>query len=154
MIAVALVLHVLSAIIWIGGMFFAYVCLRPVAAALLEAPQRLQLWVGVFKRFFLIVWLAVLVLPVTGLYAASVMFGSIGRAPLYVHLMLGGGVAMILIFLHVYFAPYRRLRRALGAQDYPAGIQQLARIRRMVGINTVLGILVALVASSGRVLGF
>jgi uncharacterized membrane protein len=54
----------------------------------------------------------------------------------------------------VYFAPYRRLRRALGAQDYPAGIQQLARIRRMVGINTVLGILVALVASSGRVLGF
>ncbi|MGQ0659116.1 MAG: CopD family protein [Chromatiales bacterium] len=150
---IALILHVLAAVVWIGGMFFAYVCLRPVAASLLDAPQRLNLWIGVFRRFFLLVWLAVLILPASGFYLATRMFGGLGRAPLYVHVMLGVGTLMILLFLHVYFAPYRRLRRFVAAQDYQQGARQLAQIRRLVGINILLGIVVAAVASGGRILG-
>jgi len=60
-----LILHVLSVIIWVGGMFFAYMCLRPIAASQLEPPVRLQLWVGVFGKFFPFVWLAVILLPLT-----------------------------------------------------------------------------------------
>ncbi|HEY6898714.1 MAG TPA: hypothetical protein VI279_15765, partial [Rhodocyclaceae bacterium] len=54
-----LFLHVASVVVWVGGMFFAYMCLRPAAVELLEPPQRLRLWLGVFDRFFRWVWLAV-----------------------------------------------------------------------------------------------
>lgn len=47
----ALVLHSLAAAVWVGGMFFAYMALRPAAGAL-EPPQRLTLWRGTFDRFF------------------------------------------------------------------------------------------------------
>ena len=41
--SVTITLHLLSAVIWVGGMFFAYMVLRPAAATLLEPPQRLPL---------------------------------------------------------------------------------------------------------------
>ena len=33
-------LHLASVIVWVGGMFFAYVCLRPVAASQLAPTHR------------------------------------------------------------------------------------------------------------------
>ena len=57
--SLAITLHLLSAVIWVGGMFFAHQCLRPAAASLLDPPARLKLWVGVFKTFFLWVWAAI-----------------------------------------------------------------------------------------------
>ena len=56
---IALLLHALAAVVWVGGMFFAHMALRPVAASLLEPPQRLALWVGVFSRFFPWVFVAI-----------------------------------------------------------------------------------------------
>ena len=64
--SISLILHILSAVVWVGGMLFAHMFLRPVAAAHLEPPVRLPLWVGVFKRFFPFVWLSILFLPLTG----------------------------------------------------------------------------------------
>jgi uncharacterized membrane protein len=147
---VAIAIHVLAAIIWVGGMFFAYVCLRPVAASLLPPPQRLPLWVQTFERFFPFVWGAVVALPVTGVGLAVSMFGGMATWPIYVHAMFGLGLAMIAIFMHVYFAPFRRLRRAVAQGDFSTGGQELGQIRRLVGINLVLGLVVALIASAGR----
>ncbi len=45
-------LHVLAATVWVGGMFFAWMVLRPAAVAMLQAPERLRLWTDVFRRFF------------------------------------------------------------------------------------------------------
>jgi uncharacterized membrane protein len=148
-----LVLHVLSVVIWVGGMFFAYMCLRPVAASQLEPPVRLQLWVGVFGKFFPFVWLAVILLPLTGYMMISNIYSGMGNTPLYVHLMNGLGSLMIFIYLHVFFAPYQRLKRAVAAQDWPAGGKALAQIRVLVGINMTLGLLTALIASGGRYFG-
>ena len=64
--------------------------------------------------------------------------------------MLGLGSLMMLIFLHVFFAPYRRLTRAVAARDWPAGGKALSQIRILVGINTVLGLLTTLVGAGGR----
>ena len=153
-IAIALTLHLLSAVIWVGGMFFAYVCLRPVAGSLLEAPVRLALWVNVFKLFFVFVWVAVLILPSTGYYLAASMFGGFARWPHHLWLMAVLGIAMILIFLHVHFAPYRRLRHAVDARDFQSGGQQLAQIRKLVGINTLIGLAIVIVAGAGRIIGF
>jgi len=148
-----LVLHVLSVVIWVGGMFFAYMCLRPVAASQLEPPVRLQLWVGVFGKFFPFVWLAVILLPLTGYMMISNIYSGMGNTPLYVHLMNGLGSLMIFIYLHVFFAPYQRLKRAVAAQDWPTGGKALAQIRVLVGINMTLGLLTALIASGGRYFG-
>lgn len=145
-----LVLHVLSVAIWVGGMFFAYVCLRPIAASQLEPPVRLQLWAGVFGKFFPFVWVAVILLPLTGYMMISNLYDGMGNAPLYVHLMNGLGSLMIFIYLHVFFAPFQRLKRAVAAQDWPAGGMALAQIRILVGVNTALGLITIIIASGGR----
>lgn len=148
----ALALHVLAAVIWVGGMFFAYVCLRPVAANLLDPPLRLPLWVHVFGRFFPFVWLSVLTLPLSGYWMIFTLYGGMAGTPLYIHLMNGIGSVMILIYLHVFFAPYRRLKQAVTEQNWPAGGKSLSQIRVLIGINMTLGLVVVLIAAGGRFL--
>lgn len=150
---IMIALHLLAAVVWVGGMFFAYMALRPVAATLLEPPQRLPLWTQTFMRFFPWVWLAILFLTATGYTMVFAVFGGMGSVGLHVHLMQGLGWIMILMFMHMYFAPFQRMKRAVAAGDWLLGGQQLAQIRRTVGINLILGLLVVLVASSGRYLG-
>ena len=152
MMGIAVLAHVISVVIWVGGMFFAYLVLRPVAAVQLEPPLRLRLWAGVFDRFFPWVWASVVVILATGFWIIFAVYGGMGGVGPYVHAMLGLGIVMMLIFFHVYFAPYRRLKRAVAAEDWPAGGQQLAQIRRLVGINTVIGLLTVATASGGRYL--
>ena len=149
---IAIALHVLTAVIWVGGMFFAYMALRPVAASLFDPPQRLPLWVHVFGKFFPFVWLAVIILPITGYWMSYVLFGGFTQGPLYVNLMNGIGILMILIFLHLFFAPYRRLKQAVTDQNWPEGGKKLAQIRMLIGINLVLGLFVVAIASGGRYL--
>lgn len=132
-------LHVLSTVVWVGGMFFAYLCLRPVAASTLEPPQRLALWSGVFERFFPWVWLSVILLLVTG-HGIIQQMGGLAGLPLHIHVMLGIGYVMAAIFVYLYFVPYPRLRRAVAGQDWKAGGADLNRIRILVGTNLALGL--------------
>lgn len=151
--SIILALHLLSAVIWVGGMFFAYVALRPVAATQLEPPARLRLWVGVFSRFFPWVWIAIVLLLASGYWMLFKLFGGMGGAPLYIHIMNGLGIVMMLIYMHVFFAPFRRLRQAVAIEDWSAGGAKLAQIRMLVGINLTLGLIVIAVAGGGRYLG-
>ena len=150
--SVAIALHVLSAVIWVGGMFFAYTALRPVAASLLEPPARLTLWAQVFARFFPWVWAAVVLLLASGFWMVLTFYGGFSAVGLYVHLMLVVGLVMMSIFGYVFFGPYPRLRHSVATQDWPAGGRHLARIRQLVGINTLLGIAVIALGSGGRFL--
>lgn len=147
---IAIALHALAAVIWVGGMFFAYMALRPAAASLLEPAQRLPLWAATFARFFPWVWVAVIVLPVSGYWMAMHYFGGMGKVRMYINVMQGLGWVMILLYLHVYFAPYRRLARAVARQDWQDGGRQLGQIRRLIGVNLVLGLIVVAVAAGGR----
>ena len=54
------------------------------------------------------------------------------------------GVAMVAIFMHIWFELYKRLGRAVAASEWTAGDATLAQIRRSVSINLGLGILVLL----------
>ena len=138
--------HILGFTVWIGGMFFAYMALRPVAAAQLQPPQRLPLWAGVFARFFPWVWLAVFLILASGTW----MIAQLGRPPAYVWVMVGMGIVMMLIFAHIFSAPYGRLKRAVAAQDWPAGGAALGQIRTLIGINLVLGLLTVAAGTLGR----
>lgn len=147
---IAIPLHLLATVIWVGGMFFAYMALRPVAASLLQPPQRLPLWSQTFDRFFPWVWVAVISLPATGLWMVYSVFGGFGHVGLYVLLMTGIGSLMILLFLYVFFSPYRRMKQALAVNDLPEAGRRLAQIRVIIGLNLVLGLLVTIVAGAGR----
>ncbi|HHO59027.1 MAG TPA: hypothetical protein ENJ64_02205, partial [Thiotrichales bacterium] len=94
-------LHLVAVVIWVGGMFFAYNALRPAAAQVLEPPLRLALWIQVFHRFFLWVWLSIFTIVGSGYWMLFNYFGGFSGAPLYIHLMHGGGIIMIFIYLHV-----------------------------------------------------
>jgi uncharacterized membrane protein len=148
--SIALALHLLAAVIWVGGMFFAYMALRPVAASVLQAPERLQLWAGVFSKFFPWVWLAIISLLLTGYWMIFALYNGMAGAPSFVHMMNGLGIIMMLIFLHVFFAPYRRLKQAVAAQDWAMGAGKLAQIRLLVGINTIIGLTTIAIAGGGH----
>jgi uncharacterized membrane protein len=145
-----LLLHVLGIVVWVGGMFFAYMALRPVAASVLEPPQRLTLWAGVFGRFFPWVWASVVLILLTGLHMLMKLGGA--AAPHYVMAMLTLGVVMMLIFAHVFFAPYKKLKRAVSEQNWKAGGAALAQIRMLIGINLSIGLLTIAVVFVGRAL--
>jgi len=147
---VSLLLHVLGVVVWVGGMFFAYMALRPVAASVLEPPQRLMLWAGVFGKFFPWVWASVALILLTGLYMLMLFGGT--AAPHYAMAMLALGVLMMLIFAHVFFVPYTKLKRAVGEQNWKAGGAALAQVRMLIGINLGIGLVTIAVVFLGRAL--
>ena len=146
----AISLHLLSAVLWVGGMFFAHQVLRPVAVQQFEPPQRLRLWSQVFTRFFPWVWLSVVVLLVTGYWMVFKLFGGMANVGLHVHIMQGLGWVMVLLYMHLYFAPFRRLKEAVVTEQWPQAGKQLNQIRVIVGINLSLGLVVIAVAAGGR----
>lgn len=148
---VFLCLHLLSVTVWVGGMFFAYVALRPAAAKMLEAPERLNLWNATFARFFLWVWIAIALILVSG-FGMIGMSGGFKNSPLYVNLMMLIGFIMMGVFAHVYFAPYKRLARYVAAAEWKAAGEQLAQIRKMIALNLGLGLLTIVAATAGHLL--
>ena len=141
-------LHVLAALVWVGGMFFAWMVLRPAAVATLQAPERLKLWADVFRRFFVWVWVAVLVLPISGIGLWHLRFDGMEGAPRYVHIMAGLYLVMLALFLRIQLLQLPALRRAVEAQSWPEGGAVLGGIRRLVGINLLIGLLVVTLASA------
>ena len=141
-------LHVLCALIWVGGMFFAWMILRPAAVNTLQAPQRLSLWCDVLPRFFAWVWLAVLVLPITGFGMLHLRQQAIQTAPYYIQLMTGLYLVMLSLFLRAQLLQLPALRKAVASEDWPCGATALANIRRLVGFNLLIGLtLVSLAAA-------
>lgn len=131
-------LHVLAAIVWLGGIVFMLMALRPVAAQLLEPPQRLPLMAQVMRRFFASVWLSIVILLLTGL----VMLLTVGmkNAPVGWHLMLGVGLLMSALFGHLYFGPYRRLQQAVSAANWPEAGRRVGQIATLSLLNLALGV--------------
>ncbi len=144
--SIAISLHVLAAVVWVGGMFFAYMALRPVAAKILEPAIRLALWSRTLGKFFFWVWLAIIIIPVTGYWMIFSALGGFAGVDWYVHIMQALGIIMILIYLHLFFAPFKRLRKAVSEENYQEGGKNLAQIRKLVGLNLLIGLLTIITA--------
>jgi uncharacterized membrane protein len=132
-----LFIHLAAAIFWMGGMAFVVLALRPVLHEQLAPPQRLPLMTGVLKRFFAVVAVSIAVLLATG--AWMLMQTGMANAPPGWHAMLGLGLVMMLVFGHLFFSPYRKLKRAVAAADWPQGGRCAAQIAMLVKINLGLG---------------
>ena len=132
--------HLLSIIVWIGGMVFAHFFLRP-AVAQLEPQQRLRLMRDVLGRFFQ----TVLVVSVLAVASGVWMLGRVAKQvvqsggsfsmPWTWTVMAVLGVAMLLVFLYIRYGLYPRLTRAVASLDWPAGGAAMTQIRRWVAVN-------------------
>ena len=145
--ALALTLHQLGTIVWVGGMFFAHMALRPAAGELLDPPQRLTLMLRVFDRFFAWVWGAILLLWASGLWIFLGLYA--GKAGPHVHLMMGLAALMTLLFLFIWFVPYRRMKAAVAAKDWPGAAVRLSSIRGIIFVNLLLGLVTAVLGVAG-----
>lgn len=132
-----LFLHLAAAVFWMGGMAFTVLALRGPAAALLQPPERLRLMVAVLGRFFAVVAVSIAVLLATGL--ALMLAPGAGAAPPGWHAMAGLGIVMMLIFGHIFFSPFRRLKAAVAAGDWPEGGKRMGQIALLVKVNLALG---------------
>lgn len=148
-IAIATGLHILAAVIWVGGMFFAVFVLRPSTGAL-EPETRLALWGRTFERFFPWVWASIGLLLASGYWIIFAGKGGFQDMPMYLHLMQGIGWVMILIYLHLWFAPYARFKKAIAASEWPVAAANLNTIRLAVTTNIGLGLLNAIIGATGR----
>ena len=145
---ILLLVHLLGAIAWVGGMFFAYFCLRPAAVEVLDPPRRLPLWSATFARFLPYTAIAVVVMLASGL--AMLLQTGLRLAPIGWHIMLTLGVVMTVIFGYVYGVLYPRLRDRCHAADWAAAAQALNRIRQLVAVNLLIGVCTVVAAISAR----
>lgn len=144
-------IHVLSILVWVGGMVFAHFFLRP-AVADLNPPERLRLMHDVLGRFFKVVLVLSSVAVFTGLWMIgrvakeAAQTGGAFHMPLAWTIMATLGIAMWAIFGHIRFALFKRFSRAVAVAEWPAAAASLASIRLWVSINLGLGLLTVAVA--------
>ena len=136
-------IHLLSIVVWVGGMVFAHFFLRPATQALEH---------DVLGRFFAAVLVAVVLMLASGVWMIGnfarqvVQSGGSFAMPLGWTVMATLGLVMAAIFGHIRFALYKRLQRAVAATDWSTGGKALIGIRTWVGINLALGVLTVAVA--------
>jgi uncharacterized membrane protein len=147
--SIALLFHLLAVVIWVGGMFFALMALRPAAVTTLQPPQRLPLFAATLAYFFKWVTGAIVVILVTGFYLIA-MLGGIRAVGTYIHAMMTLGIVMMLIFVHLRVVSYRRLQAAVATQSWPDAGAAMASVRRFVWINLGFGVVTIAVAVLGR----
>jgi len=145
-----LALHVLAAVFWVGGMAFAWGVLRPASAETLDGPARLRLWRAVLGRFLAGVWVAVVLVLASGYGIAFGIHGGFAHAGLHIHAMHGLAWVMTVIFVWLYFLPWQRLRAHVDAERYAAAADALGRIRHLVAVNLILGIITVTAGAGGR----
>jgi len=138
-------LHILSVVIWVGGMFFAYMVLRPSIGQLLKLPDRMRLWDRVFTRFFKWVWLSIFLMLATGFYMIY-LFGGMVAMPMFIHIMLLGGILMVAIYVYLFFGCYVYFNQLVEEKEWHQAEEKLATMRQLVLVNLVIGLFTISVA--------
>jgi len=149
--ALLLLLHLLAAAVWVGGMAAMNFAVRPAAAQVLSGTERLRFMAAVLSHFMAWVATAIVVLLVSGL-GMIVEAGGLGAMHWSVHAMALIGLVMVAIFGHLRFAAWRRLDRQIQLGQPQAAAATLAVIRHLVVLNLALGAVVFGVAVIGRVI--
>uniref|UniRef100_A0A7C2ZI48 Copper resistance protein D domain-containing protein n=1 Tax=Hydrogenobacter sp. TaxID=2152829 RepID=A0A7C2ZI48_9AQUI len=130
MIKSLLFLHLFFAIVWVGGMVYSLLFLRPSLREIAQEEQRGKFLKQVFSKFFLAVWLSIIVLFLTGMslwhgYRKDFSDNSL----FHIKLFLFG--LMVIIFTYIYFFLFRR--------------NKLSHIPNLIGVNLLLSILILLI---------
>lgn len=133
-------IHLFAVLIWVGGMFFAYIMLRPVAVKALQQPERLRLLSTVLLRFFNWAWVAIGILLVTGFFLIY-RYGGIVHLARHNHIMLASGLAMMVIHGYVFFVCYVPFSVLVAKKRWEEAEKRLGIMRKLVVLNLLLGLL-------------
>lgn len=147
-IAIALTLHLIAINVWVGGMFFVVVVMSRVIATL-EPHQQLIIWHKVLARFFKLVWLAMVVLFISGFWMINGIYGGLGNAPLYILIMGLLALLMMTVFIITFFVPYQHFNQAIQTQDFETCQLKLETVRLLGKVNMVIGLCVVIVIGVG-----
>lgn len=146
--SIAITLHLLAVIVWVGGMFFAHMVLRVALNRTLEPHLRLQLMLNVFDGFFPWVWLSVILILASGYWMLFMLFAQ--ETPFWLSFMSGAGTLMAAIFVFIYAIPYHQLGSSLKSNDMPRAVAAISLIRRLILTNLILGLLTTVVTLLGK----
>jgi uncharacterized membrane protein len=141
-----LALHLVAMATWVGGMAYTLLVLRP-SLAVLDPTARRALHGQTGRKFFLIVWHAMPLMLLTGWAMVFGVYGGFANLPITVNIMHVLGLVMAALFLVLFFGPWKQFRTAVGAE---AAVEAAGRMRRLIGVNLVLGVLTVIVASLGH----
>ena len=143
-----LLVHLLGAVVWIGGMVFALFCLRPAAIVVLPPQQRIPLLHAALGRFFTIVVLVIALMIASGV--AMIVTVGVKQMPFAWQWMIGLGIVMMAVFFHLRAAPFARLEKSVQSQDWPSAGRYLDQIRVGVMLNLAIGLSIVAIMKLGR----
>jgi uncharacterized membrane protein len=147
--SLAIALHVFGAVVWVGGMFLIYVCLRPALSAL-EPPDRFRLVRATLAKFFPWVWASIILILASGYWMLFVNFEGFSGVGMHIHWMQLFGWAMVGLFVWLFHGPWLAFKRAVDAQDWAQAKVSLEQIRQIVVVNMPVGFVVIILGASGR----
>lgn len=146
--AILKTLHLLSTILWVGGMAFVLFFLRP-SLGRLQPSDRVTLMLEVLRRFFAAVSAAIIIMLVSGLWMMAEFASGAAASGLHMPMswmvMASLGLLMMGVFGHIRFVLYKRLQRAVVDSNWPAGGAALGSIRSWVLANLFLGLVIIVV---------
>ena len=134
-------MHLLFAVLWVGGLFFAFVVLRPSLTAI-DPPQRMLLQTRVHKRFFLLIWHAMPLVLISG-FVMLYLLGGMAHVPWPIHAMRALGLLMAAVFLAIVFGPYRKFRRTT---DRTRMAGSMTTMRNLIAVNLAVGLITVIVS--------
>lgn len=150
--ALLVLLHLLAATVWVGGMVVMHFAVRPAALSTLDAPMpRLGFMAAALGRFFALVTAAIVLLLGSGLWLVALR-GGMAQQHWSVHVMLAVALLMTAVFAYLRFSVFVRLRRAVRELEPAQAVAALATVRVLVLLNLGLGLLVFAVAVLGPAL--
>lgn len=150
--AIALALHVLSVVLWIGGAGFATVALIPALRRVVDTDQRIALFQAVESRFAPVARLCVIVAGATGLYMVYRLDAwNWFTMPSFwwMHAMVTVWVlfAAMLFVVEPFFVHRRFAARARAAPD--AAFRSMQRLHWILVLLAVITIVGAVAGSRG-----
>jgi uncharacterized membrane protein len=145
---IAITLHVIAVIVWIGGMFFGLVALRPAMKGT-DTLAAARFWNTLLSHYLPWLWAAIVVLLASGTYMVFNGFGGFGQLPWFVQFMMGIGIFMMMLSGHLTFSAFKKLKRAVAADDEALAAKSMRQIRLITDVNLILGLLVVIVIMAG-----
>jgi uncharacterized membrane protein len=140
-------IHILAAIILVGGTFFMIVVFSRGVGPL-DLATRLALWERTLSGFLMWVWISIAALFASGIAMAISGFGGFSALGSYIRLMAALAVLVALIFAYLQFFPLKRFRRAIAKAELTVASKALGRVRLVLAVNLVLGIITVVIGTS------
>ena len=150
-------IHVLAAFIWLGGMFFIALVAVPILRKIESPAKRNEILSITARRFRVVSWIAISVLLVTGfinainhgvtidLISTGMLFSSYFGKVITVKVILVF-IMVVLSAIHDFFLGPQLTNLIGSSLSNPDSLQSLKRHRKYVSwlarVNVILGILV------------